>query len=160
MDPLIPIILPRFKVSYKTTSQLEGPCFSPDSSLESCKECCQDAHCWIPGILGANRKHWNPARQSSHTEGFLLVVALEGLYYWSMSADQNKQRNGDIIAWAIRMLQFSSEMQQTWNIYWSRAQNSETGLKILIFGFKSPCKRRFLWVSSVDRALTSQRRPQ
>jgi hypothetical protein len=31
----------------------------------------------------AHRKHWNPERQSSHTEGFLLVVVMEGLYYWS-----------------------------------------------------------------------------
>jgi hypothetical protein len=31
----------------------------------------------------ANRKHWNPGRQTSHTGGFLLVVAMEALYYWS-----------------------------------------------------------------------------
>jgi hypothetical protein len=28
------------------------------------------------------------------------------------------ERSGDIIAYATRMLQFSSEMQQTWHIYW------------------------------------------
>jgi hypothetical protein len=61
-----------------------------------------DAPCWTPGILSANylgilnpytwlrlgckllglahRKHLHPARQSLHTGGFLLVVALEGLY--------------------------------------------------------------------------------
>jgi hypothetical protein len=65
----------------------------------------QEAHYRIPGILNASsigilkahvpltlesnmqrlahRKHWHPARQSSHTVGFLLVVAVEGLYYWS-----------------------------------------------------------------------------
>jgi hypothetical protein len=31
----------------------------------------------------AHRKHWNPVRPSSHTEGFLLAFAMmEGLYYW------------------------------------------------------------------------------
>jgi hypothetical protein len=31
----------------------------------------------------AHRIHWNPARQPSLTGGFLLVVAMKGLYYWS-----------------------------------------------------------------------------
>jgi hypothetical protein len=31
----------------------------------------------------AHRIHWNPERQCSLTGGFLLVVAMKGLYYWS-----------------------------------------------------------------------------
>jgi hypothetical protein len=31
----------------------------------------------------AHRQLWYPASQSLHTGGFLLVVALAGLYYWS-----------------------------------------------------------------------------
>jgi hypothetical protein len=31
----------------------------------------------------AQRTHWNPGRQSSLTGGFLLVVAMKGVYYWS-----------------------------------------------------------------------------
>jgi hypothetical protein len=42
------------------------------------------------------------------------------------------QRRGDIIASAPRMLQFSSEMQLTWHIYWSRAKNSETGTLLIL----------------------------
>jgi hypothetical protein len=40
------------------------------------------------------------------------------------------QRSGDIIAYATRMLQFSSEMQQTWHNYRSRAQHFRNGNKI------------------------------
>jgi hypothetical protein len=48
------------------------------------------------------------------------------------------QGSGDIIACAIGMLQFSSEMQQTWHIYRPRDQLSETGLKILILFLTGP----------------------
>jgi hypothetical protein len=41
---------------------------------------------------GSFTESWNPVRQSSHTEKFLLVVAMEGLTIGPiMSADQNKQ---------------------------------------------------------------------
>jgi hypothetical protein len=35
---------------------------------------------WNPALY---MESWNPVRQSSQTEGFLLVVAMEALYYWS-----------------------------------------------------------------------------
>jgi hypothetical protein len=74
-----------------------------------------EAHCQIPGIESANsigilnahtqlrlgskvlglvlRKPWQPECQSSHTGGFPLAVALNGIYSTidPMSADQQKQ---------------------------------------------------------------------
>jgi hypothetical protein len=35
------------------------------------------------GRLLAHRIPWNPERQCSLTGGFLLVVSIKGLYYWS-----------------------------------------------------------------------------
>jgi hypothetical protein len=72
------------------------------------------------------------------------------------------QRSRDIIALPTCMLQFSSEMQQTWHIYRTRGQNSETGLKFCIlvlttgYPFKGPLKRHFLGICSSQRALQSK----
>jgi hypothetical protein len=46
------------------------------------------------------------------------------------------QRNGDIIKDTTPILQFWSEMQQTWHIYSQRPQNSETGINFIIFCFQ------------------------
>jgi hypothetical protein len=35
-----------------------------------------------PRIGAQTGKHWNPERQSFHTERFLLAVDMGGLYYW------------------------------------------------------------------------------
>jgi hypothetical protein len=60
------------------------------------------------------------------------------------------ERNGDIIKDTTPILQFWSEMQQTWHIYSQRPQNSET------VPFRAPQKRRFLGTYSGYRALTSR----
>jgi hypothetical protein len=59
------------------------------------------------------------------------------------------QRNGDIIKDTTPILQFWSEMQQTWHIYSQRPQNSETGIIFFILFPTVPFraqtqKRRFL----------------
>jgi hypothetical protein len=93
---------------HKTDFQLDGPCSSQDSNLEPCEECWVHfpIH-WIPKTnsivvlnahtplrleykmqaLGHNR---TPARQYSHSRGFLLVAVMEGLNYWTSTvlADQ------------------------------------------------------------------------
>jgi hypothetical protein len=70
------------------------------------------------------------------------------------------QRNGDIIKDTTPILQFWSEMQQTWHIYSQRPQNSETGINFFILfstvPFRAPQKRRFLGTYSGHRALTSR----
>jgi hypothetical protein len=45
------------------------------------------------------------------------------------------QRSGDIITCATRMLQFSSEMQQTWHTYYPRPQE-QLLLKMFFFKFR------------------------
>jgi hypothetical protein len=42
-----------------------------------------------------------------------------------------EERNGDIIKDTTPILQFWSEMQQTWHTYSQRPQNSETGINFL-----------------------------
>jgi hypothetical protein len=70
-----------------------------------------------------------------------------------------QERNGDIIKDTTPILQFWSEMQQTWHIYSQRPQNSETGINFFILfstvHFRAPQKRRFLGTYSGHRALTS-----
>jgi hypothetical protein len=70
------------------------------------------------------------------------------------------QRNGNIIKDTTPILQFWSEMQQTWHIYSQRPQNSETGINFLILfstvPIRAPQKRRFLGTYSGHRALTSR----
>jgi hypothetical protein len=57
------------------------------------------------------------------------------------------ERNGNIIKDTTPILQFWSEMQQTWHIYSQRPQNSETGINFFILfstvPFRAPQKRRF-----------------
>jgi hypothetical protein len=48
------------------------------------------------------------------------------------------ERNGDIIEDTTPILQFWSEMQQTWHIYSQRPQNSETGINFFYFVFNCP----------------------
>jgi hypothetical protein len=70
------------------------------------------------------------------------------------------QRNVDIIKDTTPILQFWSEMQQTWHIYSQRPQNSETGINFFILfttvPFRAPQKRRFLGTYSGHGALTSR----
>jgi hypothetical protein len=42
-------------------------------------------------------EYWNMLHQSSHTEGFLLVVTMEGLYYWFQNQliNINKLESGE-----------------------------------------------------------------
>jgi hypothetical protein len=48
------------------------------------------------------------------------------------------ERSGDFFARTTRILQFSSEMQQTWHFYSLRAQNLGKGIKINILVYTVP----------------------
>jgi hypothetical protein len=69
---------------------------------------------------------------------------------WKCSIEHkptNCQRSGDIITCATRMLQFSSEMQQTWHTYYPRPQEQ---LLLMMFFYKfRPRTAQYRWISPI-----------
>jgi hypothetical protein len=70
---------------------------------------------------------------------FLTVHSVGEIFSW--------QRSGDIIAWATRMLQFSTEMQQIWHTYYPRHQE-ELLLKMFFYKFR-PWTAHNRWISPI-----------
>jgi hypothetical protein len=65
------------------------------------------------------------------------------------------QRSGDIITYATRMLQFSSEMQQTWHTYYPRPQEQ---LLLQMFFYKCrPWTAHYRWKSPSFKSSTALR---
>jgi hypothetical protein len=75
----------------------------------------------------------------SHLPGVLFQSVLVLLFPFTgqehARGRTNPERSGDIITCATRMLQFSSEMQQTWHTYYPRPQE-QLLLKMFFYKFR------------------------